>query len=79
MLERNGWGIALNDVRLGKGNCLYRITQKMGLRPEEVIAIGDSNNEKKIVEDNYGIVAEQSYGMGEVGHRKWLPDSQRAL
>jgi len=54
LLERNGWGIALNDVRLGKGNCLYRITQKMGLRPEEIIAIGDSNNDRTMLDGKIG-------------------------
>ena len=85
LLERNGWGIALNDVRLGKVNCLLRITRRMGLKPEEVIAIGDSNNDrtmldgkigffpasaanadeeiKRILQNNHGIIAEQSYGV----------------
>ena len=54
LLERNGWSIALNDARLGKGHCLERIIRKMSLKPEEVIAIGDSNNDRSMLDGQIG-------------------------
>lgn len=53
-LERNGWGVGLSDARLGKGICLRRITRKMGLNPEEVVAIGDSNNDMPMLDGHKG-------------------------
>jgi len=53
-LERNGWGVGLVDVRVGKGNCLKRIVQKMGLKPEEVVAIGNSHNDASMLDRRIG-------------------------
>lgn len=53
-LERNGWGVGLSDARVGKGICLRRITRKMGLNPEEVIAVGDSNNDRPMLNGQMG-------------------------
>lgn len=59
ILERNGWGIALNDARSGKGNCLLRITRRMGFFPacpanadEEIIGL---------VREGGGLVAKKKY------------------
>ena len=53
-LERNGWGVGLSDARVGKGICLDRIARKMGLRPEEVVAVGDSNNDMPMLDGQRG-------------------------
>ena len=53
-VERNGWGVGLSDARVGKGICLRRIARKMGLKPEEVIAIGDSNNDMPMLDGRMG-------------------------
>jgi HAD superfamily hydrolase (TIGR01484 family) len=53
-LERNGWGVGLSDARVGKGICLRRITRKMGLNPEEVVAVGDSNNDRPMLDGQMG-------------------------
>ena len=53
-VQRNGWGVGLSDARVGKGICLRRIARKMGLKPEEVIAIGDSNNDMPMLDGRMG-------------------------
>ena len=53
-LERNGWGVGLSDARVGKGICLNRIARKLGLTPEEVVAIGDSNNDMPMLDGRRG-------------------------
>ncbi|MCK4591736.1 MAG: HAD family phosphatase [Candidatus Latescibacteria bacterium] len=53
-LERNGWGVGLSDARVGKGNCLDRIARKMGLKPEEIVAVGDSNNDRPMLDGQMG-------------------------
>ena len=53
-VERNGWGVGLVDVRVGKGNCLMRIVRRMGLRPDEVVAIGNSHNDASMLDGRMG-------------------------
>jgi len=53
-VERNGWGVGLVDVRVGKGNCLMRIVRKVGLKPEEVVAVGNSHNDASMLDGRMG-------------------------
>ncbi len=54
---RNGRGVALRHVRASKGATLNRYAETSGLRPEEILAIGDSENDRSMLDGRFGFRA----------------------
>jgi len=62
-LERNGWGVTLVDVRRGKGDYLQRIVRRMGIKSEEIVAIGNSHNDESMLDRRMGCGGDHREGL----------------
>jgi len=54
---RNGRGIALRHVRAAKGTVLRHYADTAGIPPEQVLAVGDSENDRTMLDGRYGFQA----------------------
>jgi len=54
---RNGKGIALRHVRAAKGTVLRHFADAAGIPPEHILAVGDSENDRTMLDGRYGFQA----------------------
>lgn len=54
---RNGGLIALRHRDVGKGNVLLHCARSLGLRPQEILAVGDNRNDRSMLDGRYGFLA----------------------
>ena len=55
-VHRNGVMVTLFHKDSGKGNALLRVAEYYGIRPEEVLAIGDNYNDMSMIAGDMGFV-----------------------
>lgn len=55
-VHRNGIMITIYHNKYGKGNTLKRVAQYYGLKPEEVLAVGDNYNDISMIDGKFGFV-----------------------
>ena len=55
--ERNALIVEVSDLERSKGKALYDFVKKRGIRPDEVLAVGDSFNDESMLDGGYGFVA----------------------
>lgn len=52
--NRNVREVQLHDIRAGKGAVLAELAQLWGLRPQQMLAIGDSDNDRSMLDGTLG-------------------------
>lgn len=55
-VHRNGMMITIYHKDAGKGNALLAASEAFGLKPSEVLAIGDNYNDVSMIDGNLGFV-----------------------
>ncbi len=73
-VHRNGNLATIIDQKSGKGNVLLAASKRFGLKPEEVLAIGDSLNDMSMVNGEFGFIG-GCVGNGDPVLKKVVADS----